>query len=252
MDSYLVFDLVILAFILLLVWRGAKRGLILTLCSLLAVVIAFLGADAVSTVVSPLVAERITPVIESALTARVDESLPSFDFGADDLGDANGDAANTDAADSNVPDSADVSVTEDTLALLGDSMTARLIQLVSDELGLFADNARLTLTEFLSSISVSIALRIASAAVFLVCFVVILLVWAIIAHALDLVARLPGLHFLNKTGGAIFGGLKAVVVLFVLAWVFRNFWHVIPEDAAKSAPILRFFMNTDPLEYIFR
>ena len=38
--SYLIFDLAILAILALFFWRGYTRGLVLTLCSLLAVFVA--------------------------------------------------------------------------------------------------------------------------------------------------------------------------------------------------------------------
>ena len=43
--SYLIFDLAILAILALFFWRGYARGLVLTLCSLLAVFVALIGAS---------------------------------------------------------------------------------------------------------------------------------------------------------------------------------------------------------------
>ena len=39
--TYLIFDLILVAVLLFFFWRGYKRGLILTLCSLLAVFVAY-------------------------------------------------------------------------------------------------------------------------------------------------------------------------------------------------------------------
>ena len=47
MPSY-IYDVIIIAILALFVWRGASRGLILTLCGLAAAFVAFFGARFVS------------------------------------------------------------------------------------------------------------------------------------------------------------------------------------------------------------
>lgn len=42
--SFVIFDVVILILLLLTAWKGYRRGFVLTLCSLLAVFVAFIGA----------------------------------------------------------------------------------------------------------------------------------------------------------------------------------------------------------------
>ena len=69
-------------------------------------------------------------------------------------------------------------------------------------------------------------------------------------HALDLVARLPGLHFLNKTCGALFGLVQACVLLFVAAWLLQFFGHVLPESLVNQTHLLKFFMTTNPLSLL--
>ena len=83
-------------------------------------------------------------------------------------------------------------------------------------------------------------------------FVLILLVWRLISGALDLVARLPVLHFLNKTGGAIFGLLQACILLFVAAWLAQYLGNWIPEETVQKTWLLQFFMRTNPVELIAR
>ena len=63
---------------------------------------------------------------------------------------------------------------------------------------------------------------------------------------LNLVARLPGLHTLNRTGGAILGLLKGCAVLFLCAWVLRYLGSVIPEETVEQTHLLKFFMTTNP------
>ena len=61
MTAYLIFDLIIVAILILFAALGAHRGLILSLCGLLAVVVAFVGASFVARTLSPMVADALEP-----------------------------------------------------------------------------------------------------------------------------------------------------------------------------------------------
>ena len=75
----------------------------------------------------------------------------------------------------------------------------------------------------------------------------LLIVWKLISHALDLVARLPGLHFLNKTGGALFGLIQACILLWIALWLLQFWGDVLPRDAAEHTRLLGFFLTHSPL-----
>ena len=85
---------------------------------------------------------------------------------------------------------------------------------------------------------------------FLVGFAVILLAWKLLSRALDLVARLPGLHFLNKTGGAVFGLIQACILLFIAAWLLQFFGQALPRELVDQTVLLKFFMNTNPFSLL--
>ena len=51
--AYLVFDIAILAILVLFAWRGASRGFVLSLCGLLAVIVAFVGASFLANLLAP-------------------------------------------------------------------------------------------------------------------------------------------------------------------------------------------------------
>ena len=102
-----------------------------------------------------------------------------------------------------------------------------------------------------AAVAASIAERVAYMLLFVVSSAVILVLWTILSHTLNLVARLPGLHTLNRTGGAILGLLKGCAVLFLCAWVLRYLGSVIPEETVEQTHLLKFFLNTNPLTLIF-
>ncbi|MEG2679879.1 MAG: CvpA family protein [Oscillospiraceae bacterium] len=58
---YLIFDVAIVALLVLFALWGAKRGFILSLCGLVAVVVAVVGAAMLSHFLTPLIAQWLTP-----------------------------------------------------------------------------------------------------------------------------------------------------------------------------------------------
>ena len=70
MTSPVLIDVILLAALLFFVLMGAKRGFILTLCSLVAVVVALVGANLAADTLSPKVADAIRPRLEQAKIGR--------------------------------------------------------------------------------------------------------------------------------------------------------------------------------------
>ena len=232
---YLIFDLVIGAVLLFFALRGHRRGLILTLCSLVAVFTAFLGASFTADFLTPKVADIMVPKITSIIEQRLESETGSADS------DAAATAAGTDAGTVNQADAGLLEQAIETLQLpegILDSVRESLEQL--QNIG--------KLPAILSeAVARSAAETVLYLIIFLLSFLLILLLWSLIAHTLDLVARLPVLHFFNKTGGFVLGLLKGVFFLFIVAWVLRYLGGIIPEDAIGHTYLLRFFMTTDPL-----
>src|SRR5699024_6934825 len=101
-----------------------------------------------------------------------------------------------------------------------------------------------------AAVAAAIAQSAAYLILFLLGFFLILLAWRLLSRALDLVARLPGLHFLNKTGGALFGLVQGCIILFVAAWLLQFFGQVLPRELVEQTVLLKFFMTTNPFSLL--
>lgn len=67
----LILDLILLAIVLLLACLGARKGLVLSLCSLVAVVVGLVGGSIISDYLAPPLTEQFTPMVESFLTEQL-------------------------------------------------------------------------------------------------------------------------------------------------------------------------------------
>ena len=65
-----------------------------------------------------------------------------------------------------------------------------------------------------------------------------LLAWTLLSHALDLVAKLPGINGLNRTLGAALGFLKGPVVLYLASWVLCTLTGFIPPETAEKTRLM--------------
>lgn len=236
LTTAMIFDIVIAVLLLLFAIRGASRGLLLSLCSLVAVVVAFVGASFVADFAAPKVADALEPKFASVIEERLEEQLHSAlpsPGGAVPPGaeDQSGEIPLTDILDILKDMGLYQSAVDAIHSAVEDGMT-----------DVAADTA--------AAVAASIAGTVAYMVLFLIAFIVILVLWTILSHALDLVTRLPGLSFLNKTGGALFGLIKGCALLFLFAWIMRYLGNLIPEETVNETHLLKFFLTTNPVALV--
>ena len=231
MTAFLIFDLIIIAVLIVSALLGARRGLILSLCGLLAMLVAFVGAGFAARALSPAVADFLEPRFAGAIEEQLNEQIQNSQV-QNDLTAGTGEVT---------PDALPLQDVLDALRDMGfyETLIDSIDKAVEDGM-----------TEVAASAAAQVAAAIAESAayliIFLVGFILILLVWKLISHALDLVAKLPGLHFLNKSLGALFGLVQACIVLFIAAWLLQFLGTVFPPDAVEKTYLLKFFMTTNP------
>lgn len=223
--SYWIIDLILLAVLLLFAAHGLRRGLILSLFSLLSVLVALAGALVLSNLWADAAAQRIQPLLLSPVTSAVEAALPDKESSGDRL----------------------VAALEE--AQLPFGLEKYLPAAREDAAG--EEQQPQWLEQLCGSLTEKLAASIARNGLFLLCFVLILILWKLLARTLDLVARLPGLHTLNRLGGFLLGTLRGALLLFLLAWLARWLWSdLIPAEAMEHSVLLRFFMTFRPLEQL--
>ena len=229
--AFLIADGLVLAVLLIFACIGARRGLILSLCGLLAFVVAFLGASFAARTLSPAVADALEPRFAAAIEEQLNESIRQ----------------QAEAGEAAVlsPDDVPLEGVLDALREMGFYET--LINTVDRAV-------ESGMTAVAASAAAAVAAAIAQSAAYLILFLLgfflILLAWRLLSRALDLVARLPGLHFLNKTGGALFGLVQGCIILFVAAWLLQFFGQVLPRELVEQTVLLKFFMTTNPFSLL--
>lgn len=229
----ILFDVGVLLILALFIWLGAKRGLVLTLCGLVAVVVALIGASLLSNALAEPVADLVEPMITERIRSTLDESIQSTEF---------------------TTESGGVAEDADSISLVGVVGQLKESKLFSGFAESFqravSEGTAQVVTSAARSVAHYAAVQIAHGILFALGFVLILIAWFILSHALDLVAKLPGLHSLNKLGGGAIGFLKGCIVLFILAWLLRVCGWRLPEETVEKTYLTRFFLNTNPVSLL--
>ena len=229
--TYLTYDLVILAVLALFAWMGYRRGFVLTLCSLLAVFVALIGASILSNALAEPAAKMVEPIVAN----QIHDTVTSYHQRTPAL-----DAASQDEAGwlEQLP-------LEELLEPLRESRFfqgyAETFQRAVDE-GIAEATANIA-----QALAHFVAIQVARIIIFIAAFFAVLIAWRFISHALDLVVMLPVLYTANRWGGGAVGLVKGSLVVFIAVWLLRGSY--IPPEAVEGSRLLKFFASANPLSF---
>ena len=237
MQTFLLYDAIAALVLLVALIRGYKRGFILTLCGFLALFVALIGASFLSNTMSGPVSRALQPAIESSLTQIFSDHTTVQSPAVE--------GSSSQSPESQVPDESQLPLQE-ALDILQDSKFyqgfVEAIQSAVDE-GMVSATANAVRV-----ISDYIATQISKLVIFIISFVLILVLWFFISHALDLAFRLPVLSSLNHWGGAALGLVKGGLLLLIACWLLQG--SFLPWETVRQTYLLRFFCISSPLSML--
>ena len=230
MTTPVIIDAVAVAILAFFVLWGAHQGLLRSLAGLLTIVVALVGAgliagalaDSAARLAGPLVEERIRTQVDEAITAQSSQKvkMPELDVeGGDEEFDI-----------------------QDLLALMGLDQDVR--DSLTEEIQEKAVDAGTTIA---TAVVESVVRSVLYGVVFLLSFLALTVLLKLAIGALDLVAKLPGLHLLNTLGGAAAGLVQGVVLAFLAIWIARRLGISFGTETVAQTHILHFFTTNTPL-----
>lgn len=220
--EFLIYDGIVVAVLALFVWLGWRKGLILSLCGLAALVVAFLGAGLVADTLDAPVAKAMLPGLESILDQQISQHYD------------------------------DLEVKRAVDALRGDNAifnwAADAAEEALDENQLVHD-----VTSVVTTAAQALAQRIAHSLLFSMSFLVLYILLVLALHALNLVAKLPVLHFCNNVGGGVIGLVKGGIIVFVAVGVASLLLSAYLPDAQtlERSYLFKFFVKNNIILSLF-
>lgn len=216
----LVIDALIITVVIFLIFRGSKRGLILSLCAFLALLIAFFGARYAADRFAPPLGAFLGDHIERSLVSQLSElELPAGEELAGIL----------------------QALPEIVKKYLMPQETANHIAVTVSSLleGLKEDLVRIAAREAAALIAEAAAEFI----VFTVSFAVLLVGCHLLARLLDAVFHLPLLRDVNGLFGAIFGAAQAATLALLFAWFVGKTELLISPQLVQKTYLLKFLVE---------
>lgn len=221
----IILDILVIAILVLFIVLGAHRGFILTLCSLVAVIVALVGANLLADALAPKMAQALEPRLEQSIQQALEEK----------------------AQEVSAVDGLEVA---DAMVALREK--GGLYEWAADSLEEALKSAPVgdAIAHQAAAAATAVAEQLARGVLFSVAFLVILVAWFFLSHALDLVAKLPGLSTLNQTLGGILGLVKGLLILWLLSWILGPLTGVIAAETVAQTHLLLFLTQHGPLELL--
>lgn len=243
MNSAVIIDVIVAALLIAAVIAGARRGLFRTLAGLVIVVVALVGAGLLADLFTAPVTRVVQPAIVAHFEKKIDQAVTEPELTPPE----------TDQTETDEPEEEDSAPQE----LLDKLEAGRLLQAlgVDEKLsGSLAQQAQETVHDTGMSIASAVAQAMAEsvihAVLFVVFFLLLLIVLNLAAKAMDLLLKMPGLHFCNRLGGAAVGLLEGALLLFLAIWALRRLGVSFETDTVNATYLLSFFARRSPLDLL--
>lgn len=270
MKTAVIIDCIVAAVLFGFLVYGAWRGLFRAVVGLLMVILALTGATFAARELTPMATKLLRPVIETTVTQRVDDAINGGSSSqADGSSAENGDGVTpvkpqvgSDTSEDQTPStyggaagssgdsSKDGAQTRlqagELLKLMGwdDTLTKSL-----------SDRAEEKVQETGVSLAMAVVDSVMESFVYMLLFtlsfVVLMLLLHLVAKALDLAMKLPGIHFLNGLGGALVGLIQGALLVFLAIWLLRCLRVSFNTEIVAQTHLLSFFTSHSPLDLLF-
>lgn len=231
-----IIDIAIILVLAFFAWRGAKKGLILTLFSLLAVFVAFFGARAVASNFSQPVADILRPSIQHSIDGVLTGQTPDSDLGPDADASPSADIPALPGYNPQEDDPSENFTIQEVLDLIGESELFSGLRVFLEEA--VEEQVLEVTTTAAAAVAAYLAQLVANALLFGASFLLILLVWFLVSRALDLTFRLPILSAVNTVGGLLIGLVKGILLMLVVVWLARLAGFLTEGNAGPVARLM--------------
>lgn len=247
----IILDAVVIIIALFCAWRGWRKGIIGGLCSILAIVVSFYGANLIAStysaeftgIVEPF-AHGIVDTMVNKVTGAVadDEAAEPSETEESEEGEETR-AQRPVVVQLSDEEKQDVySVAFAVLRQVGfhEDTAANVAQKAVD----VADFVGSDLSEFLAEQLCSV---VAYIGVFIIAFILIAIIFVVIGNVLDLVFNLPGIELVNRILGLALGLGLAFCILQFVGCVARFTGIIISDETINSTMLFKYFVENNYL-----
>ena len=245
-----IINLVLIGILLICIWSGYKKGIIMGIGGILAIIVALYGANLVATTFSYDIISAMRPFASGYMESQIrrEESNVTISLGVEEEEEEEEDSI----LEQMGWESSELSVED----LLAENPERREEFCVAcyQKLGLNVDTSRTMAakaiayageneTDMISSVVQVLCEEICFIGCFLLTFLLIIILLTVIGNLPNLSYKLPHLDILNDIGGALLGIVTGLMFCVVLVWALKFTGIVIGRDTLSSASVAKFFLE---------
>ena len=228
----IILDIILLVIVALSIWYGYKRGLIGSILSILAIIVALIAGSSLSA----NYAFEAVPVLEPFLNGYVD-SQKTRDTVLEKMGYGNTDLSLDDVLAS------DSSLRYDYAVLCMEELGFHedRAEELAERAVRYADQNDVSMPDAVITILCDTITYVAGLTI---CFRLILIILVAISNIGNLVIRLPdSLELLDELGGALMGFVTGFLYCVLLCWLLSFLGLVIGKNTIENTLLARFFLS---------
>ncbi len=216
-------DLIILAIIGFCTWQGYRKGLILSVCSVLIVIIASWGAGSIAASFADEAAEAVAPVLSWMPDVQIDEAIKEV----------------TNSYSSDITDT-DIIAKISTSAFGKIGMNKAITEALTEKVLTMIKNTEADVRESIANVFLY---AVAYFLLLLFSFIVLFAALSLLAHFLSSIFKLPVLNLIDKFGGIAVGLIFGLLIMAVVGWSCRFAGIFVSTTFIEKSGLLKFFMN---------
>lgn len=236
----MIVDLILLATIIICVWSGYKKGLVMEVGAIIAIIISIYMGNLLSETFSPAVSPVLHPFVsgymdgtENVIGKELDSLLPAEDaqLSVEDALNKHPDVG-FDLAKASYMKMGVYENTADTMAekaaayaqRTGSPLPTAIVDVMCDHLTYYIG--------------------------FILFFVLILIIITVVGNIFNLSFKIPERDKLNDTGGIIAGAVIGIIYCCIIAWALKFTGILLPEEKMSSTIITGLFLKLDIISKI--
>lgn len=229
-------DVIIIIIFIICIWTGYKKGLIMGVGGILAIIVSLFLGHLVSTVVSYEVIPALRPFASGYLETRMTEEEGILDT----MGYGYGSFAFEELLENNPDESK--AIAKNTFMSLGISES------VSDKLAeesiVYSQEHSST---FVGSMTEVLCECLTYVLGFILVFLLILITLTVLGNIPNLSFKLPKFNIINDVSGAVLGLITAVLFCHILVWALQFTGIIIGEEVLKETTLASKFISNNLL-----
>ena len=228
-----VISIILIGIIIICIWSGYKKGIIMGIGGILAIIVSLYGANLLANTFSYEVLPALRPFASGFIEKQINDDEKGVIAG---MGWEKGDYSVADLLEQHPGSTRDfaaqcyltLGIDETSAATMAEQAAARV-----DETG---DSVVDCIVQVLCE-------KVSFVACFSLAFVLILIVLTVIGNLPNLSYKIPNLDTVNDIGGAVLGLVTGLMFCAIIVWALKFVGMIIGTDTLDGHAVTRLFLN---------